>query len=72
MTDTLRAQVAAALDLERERRGWTQERLALEAGFTPKHVSQMLTGRAAGSFVAWQTLADALGMEFFVGLVPRG
>lgn len=70
MGDSLRAQVAAVLDVERERQGCFQSKLAEAAGLSQKHVSQMLTGKTMGSFDCWQRLADALGVEFFVGLAP--
>lgn len=41
--------------------GWTQARLAAEAGITQKHLSQMLTGATEGSLTKWSTLLSRIG-----------
>lgn len=48
----------------------TQEWLAETIGITPKHMSQMMQGKASGSFAVWQKIMDALEIE--VGFRRRG
>lgn len=40
-----------------------QKRTAALAGFSEKHVSQMLTGKVDGSLRAWQRMLDAAGLS---------
>ena len=64
----LAQQLADQVDDEMVRQGMTQAELARLAGFSQKHVSQMLTGKATGTVEAWDRLAEALGTDWVVGL----
>ena len=44
--------------------GWTQTRLAAEAGISQKHLSEMLRGRAEGSLTVWDRLLALLEIRF--------
>lgn len=51
------------------RQGMTQKLLAIRCDLSEKHVSQVLTGKAEGSFETWQAFARVLGMRWEIGLV---
>ena len=53
----LMAEVKAGLSEMRLPQAW----LAHKAGYSEKHVSQMLTGQAEGSLVAWEALLAVVG-----------
>jgi plasmid maintenance system antidote protein VapI len=54
LTDTVRAGML--------RKGWTQAETAAVVHCTEKHLSAILTGRAAGSIALWDTLLQALDL----------
>ena len=64
----LHRHLADAVTVALHRKGMTQKLLAVRCGLSEKHVSQVLTGKAEGSFVTWQTFARALGMTWEVRL----
>lgn len=61
---TLAQQLADRITEELDEQGETQTELAYLSGYSPKHISQMLTGKATGTLEAWDQLAFALGMEW--------
>ena len=65
MTD-LQQQLADAIRFALQKDGRTQRDLAKAAGISEKHLSQMLTGGAEGSFEVWQRLVYELGRNVFV------
>lgn len=52
--------------------GWTQADLAREMGVTPKHINQMLTGKATGSPGMLDFAAFTLGFEWTVTAEDNG
>lgn len=60
----------AKLKAEREKKKWSQARLARLAGIAPSTVSSIEAGRAHGPFVA-PAIARALGVEMAALLVDR-
>lgn len=46
----------------------TQKMLAIRCDLSEKHVSQVLTGKAEGSFATWQRFAQALALRWQVRL----
>ena len=63
----------AAVIIERlEELGWTQADLAREMGVTPKHINQMLNGKATGSPGMLDFVAHTLGFEWQVTAVENG
>jgi plasmid maintenance system antidote protein VapI len=66
----LRGQLTALLAGELAASGWSQADLARAVGITPKHMSQIVTGRAnAGPDLADRLLA-ALGRRAVLATVP--
>lgn len=57
--------VGAVRERMRER-GWLQSDLAYAAGMSDKHLSQLLNGRADGTFGTWQSIFDALDLAMVV------
>lgn len=49
----------------------TQAELAAMLGMTPKHISQMLTGTAAGSLAVWNLMLFTLGIDTLTITWPR-
>ncbi len=54
---------AARLRGHRIRRGWSQSRLAREAGFDHSHISRLERGGRTPSRAAVERLVDALGLD---------
>lgn len=54
-----------------QRREMTQADLARAVGVSQKHLSQMIHGRADGSFQMWQDCFDALGFRVDVKIVRK-
>lgn len=65
-------QFAAIIEKQPEVKGWSQADLAREMGVTPKHVNQMLTGKATGSPGMLDFAAFTLGFEWQVTAVDGG
>jgi transcriptional regulator with XRE-family HTH domain len=65
---SLREQLSYRVRRDAHRAGIPQAELAARAGLTPKHVSQVLSGKADGSFEAWEKLAEVLGRSWHVEL----
>lgn len=63
-------QFAAIITERLEALGWTQADLAREMGVTPKHINQMLTGKATGSPGMLDFAAFTLGFEWTVTATP--
>jgi transcriptional regulator with XRE-family HTH domain len=59
----LRAVVARNIRLYRQERGWSQERLAHEAGVTAAYVGHLERQRYAASVDVLEKLAAALGID---------
>ena len=57
----LQRYLAATVRAAARNRGWPQARVALEAGLSQKHLSQVLTGRAEGSLQMWDRLLKSVG-----------
>ena len=76
MTDTpstidavrLGIQTRNAISARMEELGWTQADLARETGLTPKHINQIMQGKATGSPVMLDFVAFVLGCEWDVTL----
>lgn len=64
----LGAQIAAAIAAHLAASGMSQADLAREMGVSPKHVNQILTGKATGSPGLLDFAAFALGCEWHVEL----
>jgi len=64
----IRDQLVDLLLSEIRLQGVSQAWLADTAGLTPKHVSQLATDRADGSFAVWDRLFAALDVEPVVDL----
>ncbi len=47
----------------RERKGFSQSRLAREAGFTPSYISRLESGQRRPSYDAVLTLSRVMGLE---------
>lgn len=62
---------ADALAVRLHALGWTQARLAKEAGLSEKHVSQMFTGQVRVNHDMLLRLADLMGCDVRVTLVER-
>lgn len=60
--------LAALIRAELAEQGLSQARLALRTGYTPKHISQVLTGRVTGRIEVFDRCAKALGVHFDVVL----
>lgn len=65
---TIREQLSYRLRRDAHRAGIPQAELAARSGLTQKHVSQILTGKADGSFETWEKLAEVLGRRWHVEL----
>jgi predicted XRE-type DNA-binding protein len=65
---TLRGQLVELLLSELRLQGVSQAWLADQAGITQKHVSQIMTGRADGSFALWDRMFSALDVAPVVDL----
>ena len=50
--------------------GVRQRDLALAVGISEKHLSQLLTGKAEGSFAMWEALFAELGYRLIVEAEP--
>lgn len=59
----LQEALSTLLTDELRRKGVTRTQLADRAGIDKMHLSRMLTGKVAGSLVAWDRLFDALGIH---------
>jgi transcriptional regulator with XRE-family HTH domain len=59
-------QFADIITKQLEAKGWSQADLAREMGVTPKHINQMLTGKATGSPGMLDFAAFTLGFEWSV------
>ncbi len=69
MTDTLGSYVRS----KREARGWTQRRLAMEAGLNPAHLSQIESGKIAlPNPDMRRNIARALGIAHIELLLAAG
>jgi transcriptional regulator with XRE-family HTH domain len=55
----------------RERRGWSQSRLAKESGMTQPAVARFEAGGTVPTLVVLERLAGALAVSLKVGFVPR-
>src|ERR1700754_3385416 len=56
----------------REGRGWSQTRLAKEAGMTQSAVARFEAGGTVPTLAVLERLAAALGVSLKVGFEPRG
>lgn len=65
-------QFAAIIEKQLKVKGWTQADLAREMGVTPKHINQMLTGKATGSPGMLDFVAFTLGFEWVVSASRGG
>lgn len=65
-------QFAAIIEKQLEVKGWSQADLAREMGVTPKHINQMLTGKATGSPGMLDFAAFTLGFEWQVTALENG
>lgn len=64
------ASVGARVRKKRERRGWSQKRLAWSAGLKPSAVSMLESGRRAPTLRVLYRVAQALGCD--VGALTKG
>jgi len=55
--------IAAVIRLQRIKREWSQERLALEAGMKPSEVSHLESGRRNPKVGTLERLANAIGVR---------
>lgn len=62
MTRRGAADIGAAVTRLREAKGWTQQRLAEEAGLSQPYVANVEAGRYGASLTVAQALAQALGV----------
>jgi transcriptional regulator with XRE-family HTH domain len=58
-----REQVATKVKALRERRGWTQEQLAKQAGISRVYLARLETARQDPSLSTLEKLAKALGVK---------
>lgn len=58
-----RTPIAAALQRQLRRKGWTYKRLAAEVGVLPHHVSRWCTGERTPGTETLRKLAAALGVR---------
>lgn len=65
----LQRDLARCVSHELVRAGMTQKALAIRCDLSEKHVSQVLTGQAEGSFETWQKFAQALSRRWDVSLL---
>lgn len=68
---TLAQQLADAIATALDEQRTTQAELAYLSGYSEKHISQMLTGKAMGTLEAWDALAFALNLEWAAGTRDR-
>jgi transcriptional regulator with XRE-family HTH domain len=76
----LRRRFGQLLAAHRRRRGWTQEKLAEEAGLSPDTIAKVETGQTGARFPVIERLAQALDVdpaefftnEFAAGKLRRG
>lgn len=66
MAEKLGSQFAKVIAAKLIERGMSQADLAREMGVTPKHINQMLTGKATGSPGMLDYAAHTLGFEWSV------
>jgi len=59
-------QFATVIKARLDELGWSQADLAREMGVTPKHINQMLNGKATGSPGMLDFVAFTLGFEWVV------
>lgn len=67
--EDLRTEMAWQLRLAIHRAKITQRELAERTGLTQKHISQLVTNQADGSFAVWDDLAQALGLRWRIALI---
>jgi transcriptional regulator with XRE-family HTH domain len=60
------ADIKAAIRAELKADGMTQADLAAYMGVSPKHVSQVLTGKVTGSMAFVERMASAVGLSLEV------
>jgi len=59
----LHGSLAEAVTVQLSKQGISQESFAATVGVTPKHLSQLLTGKAGGSLAIWNLMLFTLGIE---------
>ena len=64
----LQRQMAQQISAALAERAESQHVLAIRAGITEKHLSQIMRGHATGSLDVWQQLGTALGRTWEVTL----
>lgn len=69
-SEKLGAQFATVINAKLVELGMSQADLAREMGVTPKHINQMLTGKATGSPGMLDYCAHVLGFEWSVTASP--